>query len=70
MQEIEFSEQSKMKWAIRWLSSFTITTLLASFLGIWLDKQFHSAPFMILCMLAYAIFGNFYKLWKELSKDE
>ncbi|MEG0468544.1 AtpZ/AtpI family protein [Amedibacillus sp. YH-ame10] len=59
-----------MKWAIKWLATFTLSCLIAAVVGVWLDELLHTAPCMILVFLAYAIGGNFYTLWKELSKDE
>lgn len=57
------------KWVVRWLSIFTGSTIVAVCIGIYLDRVFHSAPCMILIVLAYAIGGNFYKLWKEIHID-
>lgn len=57
------------KWVLRWLAVFSFTCIICVLIGMYLDTLFNSAPCMILLLLAYAIGGNFYKLWKELNKD-
>ena len=59
-----------MKWAIQWLAVFTLTTLFAAGISYLLDQWLNTAPLAILLCLAYAIGGGFYRLWKEMSKNE
>ena len=59
-----------MQWALRWLAVFVVSCLAGVVIGLWLDQLLHTTPIFILLLVAYAIIGNFYKLWKEMSKDE
>ena len=59
-----------MQWALRWLAIFVMSCLAGVGIGLWLDQLLHTTPIFILLFVAYAIIGNFYKLWKEMSKDE
>lgn len=56
--------------AIRFLTTMTLSCILAVFVGNWLDEQLHTTPWVFLGLLFYAIGANFYLLWKGLSIDE
>ena len=56
--------------AMRFISSMAIASVLAVFLGHWLDEQLHTTPIIMLLLLTYAIGGSFYKLLKETGDED
>lgn len=46
-----------------------VSSVLAIFVGKWLDEFFHTTPWIMLILLAYAIGGCLYMLVKGFSDD-
>lgn len=55
--------------AIRLVSSMALSSILAIFIGNWLDEYFHTSPWILLMFLTYAIGGTFYLILKGLGDD-
>ena len=58
------------KWAFVWFSTFVGSCIIAVVLGMWLDQMLHTTPIIVLMLVAYAIIGNFYRLYKDMKKHE
>lgn len=70
MREIVSSEPNSVKdyyKAIRLVSLMAVGGILAVFIGMKLDAYFHTAPWILLGLLAYAIGGSLYLIVKELG---
>ena len=73
MLEIVFSVQNNMNAyykAVRFIMTLLLSCLCAVVIGLWIDKRWHSTPFVMLLLLAYAIGANFYLLMKGWSDHE
>lgn len=72
MQEIVSSERNRhMKEAykaMRYLSVMVVSCILALVIGNWLDTYFQTSPWILLGLLAYAIFASLYMLVKGLGE--
>jgi F0F1-type ATP synthase assembly protein I len=72
MLEIEFSERNNMssyQKALRLISSMAVSSVLAIFIGNWLDGIFGTSPWILLALLVYAIGGSLYLLIKDLGDE-
>lgn len=55
--------------ALRLIFSMAASAILAIFIGNWLDGIFHTSPWILLILLAYAIGGSLYMLIKGLGDE-
>lgn len=55
--------------AIRFISTMAAASILAVFIGHWLDEMLHTTPIIMLALLAYAIGGSFYQLLKDTGDE-
>lgn len=55
--------------AMRFIGTMAIASVLAVFIGHWLDEMLHTTPFLMLALLAYAIGGSFYQLLKDTGDE-
>ncbi|MEF9919737.1 MAG: AtpZ/AtpI family protein [Erysipelotrichaceae bacterium] len=55
--------------AIKVISTMALTCILAVFIGHFIDQKLHTTPFFLLALLAYAIGGNLYRLFKDNGED-
>ena len=55
---------------LRAISSMLVSSILALVLGIWIDGQLQTTPWIMLAFLAYAIGGNLYILTKGMADDD
>ena len=72
MLEIEFSERNNMssyQKALRLISSMAVSSVLAIFIGNWLDGIFGTSPWILLALLVYAIVGSLYLIIKDLGDE-
>lgn len=55
--------------ALRLISAMAVSAILAIFIGNWLDGIFHTSPWILLVLLAYAIGGSLYLLIKGFGDE-
>lgn len=55
---------------IRLILGMAVSCIAAAFLGVFLDEIFHTTPFALLILLAYAIGGNLYLMVKTFEEEE
>lgn len=58
------------KVASRFITRIVAGSILAIFLGMWLDSLIHTSPLFIIILLLYVIMGSLYLLYKELERGK
>lgn len=58
------------KIATRFITRIVAGSVIAIFLGGWLDSFVHTSPLFLILLLIYVIMGSLYLLYKELERGK
>lgn len=61
---------NKHNKAIGFMTTMCLSCVTAVFVGIWLDGIFHTTPWILLILIAYAIIANLYAMMKRMDEDD